>query len=246
MAATLDFTPAVFQSTRPHGARPAARSCGRSAACFNPRARMGRDACRHAACPRPGCFNPRARMGRDGMCLGGGKDKESFNPRARMGRDWATSSHDPPRVRFQSTRPHGARHAQHVGRRWIARFQSTRPHGARLDHAVARPQVLVSIHAPAWGATAPGGPPRARPRCFNPRARMGRDRRPIPPGPAQGVSIHAPAWGATPPEHRRARRRSVSIHAPAWGATRAPGRASGPHCFNPRARMGRDTRIRTC
>ena len=78
---------------------------------------------------------------------------------------------------FQSTRPHGARlilmvthHSHHCG------FQSTRPHGARPRQQRKRPQhrsfnprarmgrdpkllryhpahTLVSIHAPAWGAT---------------------------------------------------------------------------------------------
>ena len=57
---------------------------------------------------------------------------------------------------------------------------------------------VVSIHAPAWGAT---GVSRGTSMSWE-------------------VSIHAPAWGAT----RRCRQRgvtaSVSIHAPAWGATR--------------------------
>ena len=77
----------------------------------------------------------------------------------------------------------------------------------------------VSIHAPAWGATA------GRPECEGPK----------------NVSIHAPAWGATeqkqcnkpktwfqstrPRGARQYHRASipdtsrVSIHAPAWGAT---------------------------
>ncbi len=78
--------------------------------------------------------------------------------------------------------------------------------------------------------------------CFNPRARMGRDRRSTADASRVGVSIHAPAWGATatvatvfvdakqfqstrPHGARRLRGLSsdlpitVSIHAPAWGAT---------------------------
>ena len=56
-------------------------------------------------------------------------------------------------------------------------FQSTRPRGARRG---ARQQHIgglgVSIHAPAWGATRDGVTPACRPSCFNPRARVGRDR----------------------------------------------------------------------
>ncbi len=99
----------------------------------------------------------------------------------------------------------------------------------------------VSIHAPAWGATAKvweesgvdkfqSTPPRGgRPRQllalhgslqgFNPRPRVGGDailpdllRRPR-------VSIHAPAWGATVRTWPSRFDEHVSIHAPAWGAT---------------------------
>jgi len=55
-------------------------------------------------------------------------------------------------------------------------FQSTRPRGARLSYAfsgVAEEQ--VSIHAPAWGATQLRLKTFSPHRCFNPRARVGRD-----------------------------------------------------------------------
>src|SRR5947208_809039 len=106
---------------------------------------------------------------------------------------------------FQSTRPRGARPAParllsirggfnpraHAGRdpvemadpAFVLLFQSTRPRGARLtcwnDEEAIR---LVSIHAPARGATSVNihntvllermGSPEDR---FNPRARAGRD-----------------------------------------------------------------------
>ena len=166
----------AFQSTRPHGARlgPAAGSCVSS--CFNPRARMGRDQLpvkqvlqRHVSIHAPAWgattalsmdnssgtgFNPRARMGRDPHCEGLFFSSTSFNPRARMGRDTSSFS-----CCFSASV-----------------FQSTRPHGARLERWYARcPGEAVSIHAPAWGATALR---RARPHHLR-------------------VSIHAPAWGAT-------------------------------------------------
>ena len=54
----------------------------------------------------------------------------------------------------------------------------------------------VSIHAPAWGATASIGLIGYM-LSFNPRPRMGGDKRRCP-AMGQGlVSIHAPAWGAT-------------------------------------------------
>ena len=56
---------------------------------------------------------------------------------------------------------------------------------------------LVSIHAPAWGAT----------------------QEVIHDNNGTNVSIHAPAWGATSLTNPRGWVTLVSIHAPAWGAT---------------------------
>ncbi len=124
-------------------------------------------------------------------------------------------------LRFQSTRPCGARPhhgylvrvwhqvsihapvrgATDVGVRRVARgkmFQSTRPRGARPNApAAACAPLSVSIHAPAWGATRAGCLVCAARIRFNPRARVGRD-------------------------SKRSRH----------GTSRK--------CFNPRARVGRD------
>ena len=102
----------------------------------------------------------------------------------------------------------------------MARFQFTRPRGARpLDAARVRDDLLVSIHAPARGATKskrhcinsqkfqftrPRGARRegaaaaSRWACFNSRAREGRDRDLRDDRLHVAVSIHAPARGATP------------------------------------------------
>jgi len=56
--------------------------------------------------------------------------------------------------RFQSTRPHGARHSRRAPLQAPRRFQSTRPHGARPSPDRLGPKIShVSIHAPARGAT---------------------------------------------------------------------------------------------
>ncbi len=100
---------------------------------------------------------------------------------------------------------------------------------------------VVSIRAPAWGATASKSPNKA----------------------LEEVSIRAPAWGATASINSSASESSVSIRAPAWGAThqlliiqiahvvsiRAPAwgatrsfarQRTNRSCFNPRSRVGSD------
>jgi len=78
----------------------------------------------------------------------------SFNPRARVGRD------------FQIFHYY----------KWHLRFQSTRPRGARRQNLCRRScHSGVSIHAPAWGATMLLWLFYFRGGGFNPRARVGRD-----------------------------------------------------------------------
>ena len=76
-----------FQSTHPHGVRPAARRESITPSGFNPRTRMGCD-------PEYPTFK------REIIC---------FNPRTRMGCDlWCTLLYGIPK-KFQSTHPHGVR-----------------------------------------------------------------------------------------------------------------------------------------
>ena len=70
----------------------------------------------------------------------------------------------------------------------ILQFQSTRPRGARLQRRLehhGRP--VVSIHAPAWGATSGRLYPRREIFRFNPRARVGRDQ-------ALSICFASPDW----------------------------------------------------
>ena len=143
---------------------------------------------------------------------------ECFNPRPRMGGDKACGNGEYPTRGF-NPRP----------RMGGDQFD--------IDHIT---HMIVSIHAPAWGATQAvnareqgeqfqSTPPHGgRPfpffycciySCFNPRPRMGGDNiiqyaRRLP-----AVSIHAPAWGATWDCLKVIKSMRVSIHAPAWGAT---------------------------
>ena len=106
---------------------------------------------------------------------------------------------------------------------------------------------MVSIHAPAQGATRFFRCVSGMCTSFNPRPRAGGDRL------ARGrskrlprVSIHAPAQGATINIWIWLVREMVSIHAPAQGATYCLLVAlADPRSFNPRPRAGGDTRCWT-
>ena len=118
------------------------------------------------------------------------------------------------RAWFQFALPHGERRGEQVS------FQVALPHGERragqCDNGA---KLIVSIRAPAWGATclfqagfwvrtvsirAPAWGATTLYREFDKTV---------------AVSIRAPAWGATPRDVRNPGKTAVSIRAPAWGAT---------------------------
>jgi len=147
------------------------------------------------------CFNPRPRAGGDSPPGTRCHRRDCFNPRPRAGGDSLQI--------YESMRS--------------SMFQSTPPRRGRLE-GLHGPVVgeLVSIHAPAQGATR--------------RRAHGHDRHHVSiHAPAQGatpltlqafsgdlVSIHAPAQGATVALYISDKEALVSIHAPAQGATLSP------------------------
>ena len=138
---------------------------------FNPRARVGRDPFRKFRSATRLNFNPRARVGRDDAWQSVHPELHDFNPRARVGRDGDLQIYAPLRVTFQSTRPRGARQGGGSLNDTKQAFQSTRPRGARPSICLLQPSsFLISIHAPAWGATPAECRPRDQTSYFNPRA----------------------------------------------------------------------------
>ncbi len=57
--------------------------------------------------------------------------------------------------------------------------------------------VVISIHAPTWGATSVRGAMCSLPTNFNPRTHVGCDARTVVRTWNNAISIHAPTWGAT-------------------------------------------------
>ena len=118
------------------------------------RPRRARHPARTRPVARPHCFNPRARQGRDVRRVTCPATGGCFNPRAREGRDACAASKDARQYLFQSTRPRRARPATAALAASLPKFQSTRPRRARpLLSGKSGPTMVVSIHAPAKGAT---------------------------------------------------------------------------------------------
>ena len=109
-------------------------------------------------------------------------------------------THGPAQHRFQSTRPRGARRTctYEVFRASIV-FQSTRPRGARQSNFVSHCEVkCFNPRARAGRDVETVNIRRYERYGFNPRARAGRDLQMVAiMDDPTGVSIHAPARGAT-------------------------------------------------
>jgi len=122
---------------------------------FNPRARVGRDLATCGATQYDLSFqSTRPRGARLNGQLALAMDRLFQSTRPRGARLCAGTVHVPDEV-FQSTRPRGARQIDKLAIRDALKFQSTRPRGARRGAGEQqRRGEGVSIHAPAWGATA--------------------------------------------------------------------------------------------
>ena len=77
-----------------------------------------------------------------------------FNPRTRMGCDRKIVIFRSKCLMFQSTHPHGVRHGYSVACRNPTSFNPRTRMGCDRTHCSTPAQRRVSIHAPAWGATA--------------------------------------------------------------------------------------------
>jgi len=147
--------------------------------------------------------------------------------------------------KFQSTHPRGVRRLKLIKPNNITgcfnpRTREGCDQETITDHVYG---ILVSIHAPARGATLNICRIPLCIQCFNPRTREGCDLTTLFHPIATCVSIHAPARGATLSSQPSPSSSMVSIHAPARGAT-VPLILSkiAQACFNPRTREGCDAR----
>ena len=276
----------VFQSTLPRGERPSRAACSSAFAGFNPRSRVGSDRGLPPHNPLTIRFQstlPRGERRSDRMppAISG------FNPRSRVGSDVRQRRSRRQSQQFQSTLPRGERPAalhrepadasfnprsrvgsDHADLRWRRPTVQVSIHapawGATRESTTSLRRRSVSIHAPAWGATGPGSRFRLRIRSFNPRSRVGSDRRH--PGdsapsssfnPRSRVGSDAPRgrynvqastmFQSTLPRGERRSAPSVDRQLARFQSTLPRGErlsAIRPDrsmpCFNPRSRVGSD------
>ena len=221
LSAYASATGVTFQSTLPHGERPAPVSVVSWYINFNPRSRTGSDLPREADRGRPMGFQSTLPHGERLFWSVRSMHHHYFNPRSRTGSDdipmttineLKISIHAPAR---------GATPNPFSPAPWItisihapARGATMQPKSASAGqsisiHAPARGATdtrgntwyseFISIHAPARGATVCPDLPGGGGRYFNPRSRTGSDTGcSTPRWPEPSISIHAPARGATP------------------------------------------------
>ena len=187
-------------------------------------------------------FNPRSRVGSDQQRKSRKRFPSYFNPRSRVGSDHRCKRRPPNRIHFNP-------------RSRVGSDESSSSNS--VDN-------FISIHAPAWGATAEGrtdhiatefqstlprgerqiSVPRmiCRIRYFNPRSRVGSDVYKLHGGIIIGaISIHAPAWGAT--QQMPVQQMPVQQFQSTLPRGERPETASTPDQrvdFNPRSRVGSD------
>ena len=241
-----------FRSTLPRGERPARRCCDTGPRCFDPRSRAGSD--RRAGVSFRTMMRFRSTLPRG--------ERRALYPKVLT------------RLVFRSTLPRGERRACPRNWRRFVLFRSTLPRGERRGgRRDGTRYPVVSIHAPARGATLGLLTPQERAERFDPRSRAGSDSRTnsagahrrafrstLPRGERpssfgawtprpRGVSIHAPARGATRVLARYDLAHGVSIHAPARGATTRRSSGTGRPVFRstlPRGeRLAEAVRART-
>ena len=168
-----------FQSTHPRGVRPStALPISWPTSRFNPRTRVGCDALRGAL----------------GLLCG----KVSIHAPA-WGATPCPSVPMPSSIMFQSTHPRGVRHDRRTTGNATGSFNPRTRVGC--DDLAKRKAIscrMVSIHAPAWGATNLDCSVFRLMPVFQSTHPRGVRRSPHEHDAAtNGVSIHAPAWGAT-------------------------------------------------
>ena len=124
---------------------------------------------------------------------------------------------------FQSTLPRGERRSAYLYAFSLSRFQSTLPRGERRPLQVAQiPRTIISIHAPARGATQAAEAVDRMDEDFNPRSREGSDTAPAIPV-IIGINFNPRSReGSDAKCINSFKILFISIHAPARGATDAP------------------------
>ena len=163
-----------------------------------------------------------------------------FNSRAREGRDFNNETIETIKHRFNSRAREGRDAKGTDGRSIVLKFQFTRPRGARQKRRLSTLSATVSIHAPARGATYEREIYADGSEFQFTRPRGARHWAPSEPHLPLLVSIHAPARGATSVPDGYSIYNVFQFTRPRGARPAVPRLQYGLQCFNSRAREGRD------
>ena len=237
-------SPSTFQSTLPRGERRQEGALHMVCTShFNPRSRVGSDANGSLAIPDVMLISIHAPAWGATIYVNTEDVEAIFQSTLPRGERPATFPEDTANGKFQSTLPRGERLRVRTPLFSARTFQSTLPRGERLQQiAINRYCCVISIHAPAWGATCKTQKRATSVLNFNPRSRVGSDN--YQPRQQQRQQDFNPRsrvgsdwlWREhqTRVYHFNPRSRvgsdywgdrmtkvelNISIHAPAWGAT---------------------------
>ena len=153
MRRTRKITGGEFQSTHPRGVRQTHKTMDKILFNFNPRTHVGCDG-HEAQGHQPDGFQSTHPRGVRPMMIGIVIVEYNFNPRTHVGCDYMVRKIVYRLRLFQSTHPRGVRHSREHRLVEMTRFQSTHPRGVRLRQTRSSGEYMViSIHAPTWGAT---------------------------------------------------------------------------------------------
>ncbi len=169
-----------LQSTLPRRERHTAQCLSCAAAHFNPRSREGSDAVQPAVhVAVHGHFNPRSREGSDLGAQQDARPEQQFQSTLPRRERPAYRTSVTPTPKFQSTLPRRERRSARLNPRAADRYFNPRSReGSDPKRSAIAVSALISIHAPAKGAT-PWSFCRSPDNLyFNPRSREGSDRTP--------------------------------------------------------------------
>ena len=232
----------MFQSTHPHGVRPARTFLLSPPFCFNPRTHTGCDNKQSKLKRLIKSFNPRTHTGCDGFRRNGYNARRYVSIHAPTRGATVFASVVFHKTLFQSTHPHGVRLNEQAANKLSDVVSIHAPTRGATTFAGAVFSIwVVSIHAPTRGATTPTYKTQPLTSRFNPRTHTGCDK------PVSRCASFTDKFQSTHPHGVRHRRVEIQTGIARFNPRTHTGcdlfllpSSFIRRCFNPRTHTGCD------